>query len=122
MAKNKQELTRVLINLIDPPGLISLEEAMRTWYYNIRPSGGLRLTKTGYQVLRSLNIEHWKFSIDNKVAQSLNKRMLLLMDRNLQYPYYIDVAEKQIVFFSSQEAMLATLYGDLSDFLKNYVQ
>jgi hypothetical protein len=52
--------------------------------------------------------------------KNLNKTGLLALDRKLTFPYYIDHKKKQLVMFSSREAMLATLYGDLKQFLENY--
>jgi hypothetical protein len=45
----------------------------------------------------------------------------LLLDRKLQAPYYIEIEKKlarRLIMFSSREAMMATLYGDLKTFLK----
>ncbi len=52
--------------------------------------------------------------------KKINKKTILELDRKLQWPYYIDTKKRQIIFFSSREAMLATLYGDLGSFLKQY--
>lgn len=114
---NKNELTQTLVELLPDSLSITTEKALKTWYYNIRSSGGLRLTDYGYKVFQRLEIENWTVSIEIK---NLNKKGLLALDRKLTFPYYIDLKNKQIVMFSSREAMLATLYGDLQKFLDNY--
>ena len=119
MTKNKQRLTEALVRLTDLEPAVSVEQAMRTWYYNIRAQGGLRLTELGYQTLIKLDLEQWTVPITDPKT-TLSKRLLLELDRKLQYPYYIDYRKKILVFFSSREAMLATLYGDVAQFLRNY--
>ena len=118
MANNKREITQRLLDLL-PTGRneLDLEQALKIWYMNIRDTGGLRLTSIGYTVLKTLDVESWNIDLDGR---RLNKRVILELDKKLQYPYYIDVKKKQLIFFSSREAMLATLYGDLEAFLKQY--
>ena len=117
MANNKRELTQRLLDLLEDDH--DLDKALRSWYVNIRPTGGLRLTGIGYTVLKTLDLESWSVDLSaNKPMMS--KKLLLELDHKLQWPYYIDVKKKQLIFFSSREAMLATLYGDLQTFLKQY--
>ena len=115
---NKNELTQTLVELLPDSLSVTTEKALKTWYYNIRSSGGLRLTDNGYKALQFLEIESWIVPIE--IKKNLNKKGLLTLDRKLTFPYYIDLKNKQIVMFSSKEAMLATLYGDLQKFLDNY--
>jgi hypothetical protein len=116
MTRNKQQLTETLVELTQDT--VSLDQALLSWYYNIRPSGGMRLTETGYQALQFLDIESWQVPIPN-IKSVLDKRMLLDLDRQLQWPYYIDFKKKYLIFFSSKEAMMATLYGDLTNWVKS---
>jgi len=117
MANNKKEITQKLVELL--PDSTDVDRAMTAWYMNIRPQGGLRLTAIGYTVLKTLNLESWTVAMPD-VKRGVSKRLLLDLDHKLQWPYYIDVKKKQLILFSSREAMLATLYGDLPAFLKQY--
>jgi hypothetical protein len=114
MPHRKRELTRCLLRELD--SLIDLEIAMNTWYVNIRESGGLRLTELGYRTLKSGSIASHRFVPSEK--RWLSKQMLLDLDRKVKYPYYID--KNGIEFFSSREAVMVNLYGDLGSWLKNY--
>ena len=114
---NKNELTQTLVELLPDSLSVTKEKALKTWYCNIRSNGGLRLTDYGYKAFQFLEIESWTVPIEFK---NLNKKGLLALDRKLTFPYYIDSKNKQIVMFSSREAMLATLYGDLQKFLDSY--
>ena len=116
MANNKREITQRLLDLLDSQ-TVDLDQALKVWYMNIREAGGLRLTAIGYTVLKTLEIESWTVDFD---PRKINKKTILELDHKLQWPYYIDVKKKQLIFFSSREAMLATLYGDLQAFLKQY--
>lgn len=95
------------------------EQAMITWWYNVRDTGGLRLTDAGYHVMTNVfEVASWQMSIQDP-KKSLTKRVILDMDQKLEWPYYIDYRNRRVVFFGSQEAVMATLYGDLHAWLKN---
>jgi hypothetical protein len=96
-----------------------LEQAMMTWWYNIRDRGGLRLTTVGYHAMADeFGVENWQLAVDDP-KRSLTKRTLLEMDQKMEWPYYIDYKNKRVIFFGSQEAIMASLYGDLPAWLKN---
>jgi hypothetical protein len=114
MPHKKRELTRCLLRELDLS--IDLGTAMNTWYVNIRESGGMRLTDLGYRALKSGSIESYRFTPAEK--RWLSKKMLLDLDRKVEYPYYID--KQGVEFFSSREAVMVNLYGDLTAWLKNH--
>ena len=96
----------------------STESAMKTWWANIRRDGGLRLTDLGYEIMHDvLGLESWQLDLADQERQIFTKRLILGLDRKLEWPYYIEVSVKKkrrrIVFFGSREAMMATMYGDL---------
>lgn len=113
---NKTEITKKIIETSNRLGKIDLEVALKTWYQNIRPSGGLRLTTYGYKILRTLEIESWYWGWPATKGY-IDKKLLLDMDRKLTYPYFINAKTREIVFFSSREAMMTTLYGDIKSWL-----
>ena len=97
---------------------------MVTWWANIRPEGGLRLTKHGYEILHDiLRYESWSLDLSNQTNSAINKRTVLDLDRKLEWPYYLDFnprkKNRRIVFFGSREAMMATMYGDLKKWLQS---
>lgn len=96
------------------PRPVDLDEAMRTWYYNLRSTGGFRLTTVGYQALCMASVNSWSVDVN---FRDLNKPALLTLDRRLQWPYYIDTRRKKLVLFSSRDAVMATLYGDVKSWL-----
>ena len=119
--RDKLKLVETLIAALPNGHEETADRAMKLWWYNIRGTGGLRLTDIGYFVLKNmLDIESYDMDVD---LDTFDRNMLLQLDRKLQMPYYIHVVKgvpKKIVFFGSQEAMLANLYGALDKFLSNY--
>jgi hypothetical protein len=92
--------------------------AMKTWWVNLRAKGGLRLTDHGYHIFHGvLKLDNWH--IDFAKSDKVTKQTILDLDRKLDWPYYIDVRRRRLIFFSSKEAMMATLYGNLNTWLTN---
>lgn len=116
----RDDITRAIINLLPNRQSITVADATKRWYRNLRSEGGCRLTDVGYAICKTLDLASWTIPLDDVKQLRVNKSMLLALDRKITYPYYIDFPKKQLVLFSSREAMLATLYGDLQKFLENY--
>jgi hypothetical protein len=120
--RDKRKLTETLVAQLDPGLGFTADTAYTTWWYNIRPNGGMRLTALGYQIfVERLELEHYSYTIDDPLV--FNQHTILKLDRKMQMPYYIHAIKgipKQIVFFGSQEAVMVNLYGNLQQFLDNY--
>jgi hypothetical protein len=120
--RDKRKLTQELIKLLPDEQRISVESAMPAWWFNLRSSGGMRLTGLGYQIfVEQLDLEHYAYNIDDPML--FNQQTILSLDRKMQMPYYIDAVKglpKQIVFFGSREAVMVNLYRNLQQFLDNY--
>lgn len=118
---DKFEFTQEIIKQLPYSLGISAEEVYPLWWKNIRADGGWRLTALGYKVLSEhLNLENYTVKLD---LFDLGAKLMLALDRKLQHPYFIEVVKHvptKLVLFSSKEAVLANLYGDLEKFLDNY--
>lgn len=115
-------LTQDLLIRLDSTLNITLDQAVQTWWYNIRPMGGMRLTSAGYAVF-SKDLDLAQYSFDLEDPHVLTSMMLLTMDKKLQMPYYINARRSgtcKIILFGSSEALVATLYGDFKRWLDNY--
>lgn len=120
--RDKLKLTEQLVAQLPDPYKVSVETARNSWWFNIRPSGGMRLTALGFKVLvEQLELKFYPYKITDEMT--FTQKMVLDLDRRLQGPYYI-VTKKgfpiDVIFFSSKEAMLVNLYGSLDKFLDNY--
>ena len=120
--RDKHLLTQQLIELLPETDRVSVDTALPSWWFNIRRTGGMRLTSIGYDVLsRRLDLEHYEYAIADPLT--FNKRLMLKLDRKMQMPYYISATKgipRKIVFFGSREAVMVNLYGNLEQFLDNY--
>lgn len=98
------------------------QQAMTTWWVNLRQDGGMRLTRHGYEIMHDLlKLESWALDLSHLGPLTVDKRLLLDLDRKLQWPYYLHSDARQrrrrIIFFGSREAMMATMYGDIKRWL-----
>ncbi len=120
--RDKQRLTTELVSQLPEHLAVSVDTAMKTWWFNLRKNGGMRLTSTGFDTfVKKLELEHYSYPIDNLML--FNHETILDLDRKMQMPYYIHATKgvpKQIVFFGSKEAVMVNLYGNLQQFLDNY--
>jgi hypothetical protein len=120
--RDKHQLTQRLIQLLPDQDRISLDSALPSWWFNIRRTGGMRLTAIGYMAfVNQLDLEHYSYDIADPLI--FNQRLMLKLDRRMQMPYYIHAVKgipKKIVFFGSREAVMVNLYGNLEQFLDNY--
>lgn len=121
--QNKLAITQAILDQLPEElrlGFKDLDDAMMYFWMNIRDTGGLRLTKNGYEVLtKILKLESWALDIDPK---KITKRTILQLDRRLTAPYYIAarcVGEPKVILFSSREATMAMLYGDITAYLQS---
>jgi hypothetical protein len=119
--RDKSKLTQALVANLPAEFAESAEVAQKTWWVNIRKTGGMRLTEHGFYVFsRVLDLAHYELEI--KPTPS-NRRIELTLDRKLQSPYYIKIDKRiptGVCMFGSREAVVAQLYGDLEKFLKKY--
>jgi hypothetical protein len=122
--RDKRKLTEELVPQLDTDLGITVKQAMRTWWFNIRKTGGMRLTGPGYQAFKEqLDLTYYEFAINDPTE--FNQELILDLDRKIQMPYYISATKgipKKIVFFGSMEAVMVNLYGDLKKFLDNYTK
>lgn len=120
--RNKKKLTAELVALLPKEQQISSESAFSAWWYNLRSTGGLRLTTLGYiTFVDYLDLTQYEFHIPD--AHEFNLRTIIALDRQLDMPYYIVIKKGvpcSVIFFGSKEAMLINLYGNLQKFLDNY--
>jgi hypothetical protein len=114
---HRREVTQTILDLLPAGHGITIDQAIKTWYYNLRETGGFRLTSVGYIALKAAAVQSWSVEIR---FRDLTKKSLLTLDRKLQWPYYIDTKKKQLVMFSGREALMATLYNDVRAWLDSF--
>ena len=97
---------------------ITVDQAEKIWFYDLRRTGGLRLTRLGFDAMTRAGLQHWPISID---WSRMTKRTILEMNRRIEWPYYIRPKPPELILFSDREAVMASLYGDISRWLSSIV-
>lgn len=117
---NKEEITRKILPLIDSTEILDFDYAMKTWWVNIRDTGGLSLTTLGDKVFRQTKIECYDLILG---WTNYSNACMLMLDRKMPCPYYIYIASKQnfVRVYDSRVAMMITLHGGVEKFLKNKI-
>lgn len=118
--QDRTELTLGWLAQLVPETRPSIEVAMSTWWRNIRDTGGLGLSDTGYEWLtQELDLPEWQYHIPHRDATSRSLRRMLTLDRHCPCVYWFKMnsREFQLSFFDSREAMTYNLYGDLDRYL-----
>jgi len=98
---------------------LNVDDIMTTWWGNLRDHGGLRLTQQGYEILsQDLELESYRFTVP---ALTMTPKNLLVLDKKLTCPYYLarQKTTVDIVLFGGDHAIMATLYGDIEQWLKS---
>lgn len=101
--------------IVDP---IPFQDAMDTWWMNLRDRGGLRLSEPGFAYLESKKIQHYDFDIDTDLAKTPG--ILLLFDQKIDCAYYLSLDRKgsSLSLFGEKPAIMASLYGNMGSFLE----
>lgn len=120
----KREITQKVIEHLGDHCNFSPDQALHSWWKNLRESGGLQLSVIGYRIFQDhAGFEKFEFVMPRP---SLNARTLLILDRHLQWPWTVvngtGRVEAKLVLFGSQEAVMATLYGDLTTWISSLDQ
>ena len=111
----KAEITRKVLDLLQPQHQVPFDIAMTTWWRNLRTQGGLALTDLGLKVFRDqAELECHEFVIPKD--QPISQGTLLRLERGHEWPYHLD-QKRRITFFGSREAMMMALYGNFSNYV-----
>lgn len=115
----KLRVTEEMLKTFPENSRHDVRTALIKWWINSRKNGGLRLTSTGYKILERMQYETFQFNV-NKLTTPNN---LILLDQNLECPYYIHgmgAIESKIFIFGNLEAMTIMMYKDFHSFLKTF--
>lgn len=117
---DRTKLTQSWLEQLDPEFRPSLENAMLSWWRNIRKTGGLGLSDTGHEwLVQELNLPHWRYVALHQDGASMSLRRQLTLDRHCPCVYWFRSNSRQaeLVLFDSREAVTYQLYGNLDRYL-----
>jgi hypothetical protein len=100
---------------IGPATGLTLGDLYTRLWQNIRSSGGLRLSESGRQILRTLGYQSWEYPAIIEPHFSI----LLSLDRKIPCPYFLleSRANGSIIFYDEKVATMYILAGDLKNYL-----
>lgn len=122
----KELVTEKIIKELNDETLWQFDDAMKKWWMVPRLDGGLRLTDVGDLAFRYAKIEYYNydFAIITNSGGGWHT-YLLELNKKLKCPYYIGVNKVEdskkpfIRLYDSKIAMMVSLYGNISDYLKS---
>lgn len=113
---DKDKITKKILSIIETK--IDYNTARKTWWKNIRSSGGLRLTDSGFSAFVHANIEFWEFEYNSIITT----KVLLMLDKKLKTPFFMkspfSLKKNLIIIFDSRIASIITLYGSIDKYLE----
>jgi hypothetical protein len=119
---DKEQIVKAVLPLL--PGYSAFDHertvdyAMKTWWTNIRSTGGLGLSKYGADMFNAAGIESHQFEIGPSGSMS-NIATSLVLNREMQCPYYFYSTNRKryIEVYDSRIAMLILLCGDINEYI-----
>ena len=113
---SKLDYTQQILKQLPADERLSEEDALASWWQDIRPDGGLRLSPEGCVVFNFLNISSYEFEVPPSTPAQAGT--LLVLNKKLTCPYYLKLGKApKIVFFGAKEATMYSLYGDINKFV-----
>lgn len=119
---DKNKITKKIIELINPEYTNNeFEFAKKTWWNNIRSTGGLGLTFEGKEAFDLAEIDFWDFQV--KTSEIIKSTTKLKLDHYFPSPYYLFLrnisikATPIIRVYDSRIASLIMIHGSLTEYL-----
>lgn len=116
--KDKERIVQAVLPLIPDTEITTAEYAMKTWWTNIRSTGGLGLTKLGADMFEAAGIEYHEFEMGPSHSMGMLATSLVL-NRDMECPYYFysNNRRRHVKVYDSRIAMLILLCGDINEYL-----
>jgi hypothetical protein len=123
--KTKADITYVLIKVLNidtSKPKQSHSDLLFSWWATGRNDRSMRLSDTGKQAFDLAQIEFYDFPID--VTKSNFPVFVLELGKKIKCPFYVGFNNRlyksaYIRLYDSKIAMLATLYGNISEYLNS---
>lgn len=120
-AKYKETITKVVLEHVDQT-FWTFEKAMKSWWFNPRKDGGLRLSQTGDLEFRYADLEHHTHELKTSSVKKSYYQFVLDLDKKIKCPYYMDIdfnKKPYIRLYDSRISMMLSLYGDIDSYLNS---
>lgn len=117
---DKEEIVRKILPLIPETEISNFDYAMKTWWKNIRSTGGLGLTHYGDSIFRLASLEYHDFDLGPASHMGVIGTALQL-DKYMLCPYYYHCVNKKkfVRIYDSRLATMIMLKGDIFEYMEN---
>jgi len=113
---SKADYTQQILNQVPEEARIDFDHAMQSWWQDIRPDSGLRLTLAGFNAFKDVGLVHYEFDVPPSTPAK--PFQFITLNKKLTCPYFLVLSKKpQIILFGSKEATMYGLYGDIEKFV-----
>ena len=117
---DKTEIVRRIIPLIPETEISDFDYAMKTWWKNIRSTGGLGLTHYGNHIFQTACLEYHDFDL-GYASHMGNMATSLQLDKYMLCPYYYHFANKKklVRIYDGRLATMIMLKGDIFEYMES---
>jgi hypothetical protein len=96
-----------------------IDSAMKSWWQNIRSSGGLGLSERGDEQFRLANLEYYDYDYTiTNYASSV--RLAVQLDIKMITPYYLHYKNSKhsyVRIYDGRVAVMIALYGNINNYI-----
>jgi hypothetical protein len=106
----KLEITKKVLDIVRPGTLEKdFKKYINLWWVNPRnkDTGGLRLSKEGYEALLHAGIKEYVIKYDDQIDYT--SQLILLLDRQVNSPFYLSKTE--VTVFEERLAVQLVLFS-----------
>jgi hypothetical protein len=116
---DKAEIVRTLIPFIPEEEISDFDYCMKTWWKNIRSTGGLGLTYYGDCMFQLMELENYTFEIGISHGSMSNLGTAMYLDKYIKCPYYfLSKNNKRVLHvYDSRIATMIMLTGDVFEYM-----
>jgi hypothetical protein len=120
---DREKIVHSILSLVSESESVTFDLAMKTWWQNIRTTGGLGLTYDGDRIFKSVGLDYWNFEIGPASSITVLSTAIKL-DKQVPCPYYFysEKKKRMIRVYDSRVATLVTLYGDFTSYLNTLLE
>lgn len=115
---DKAEIVRILLPLVPDTEINDFDYAMKTWWKNIRNTGGLGLTLYGDTVFKKIGLESYDFDLgQNSYFGGIGT--LIMLDKYMPCPYSFRLHDrkKHMRIYDGRVATMIMLTGDVFEYV-----
>jgi hypothetical protein len=116
---DKAEIVRTLLPLVPDTEISDFDYAMKTWWKNIRNTGGLGLTLYGDNVFKIVGLESYDFDLgQNSYFGGMGT--LIMLDKYMPCPYYFRLSDrkKHLRIYDGRVATMIMLNGSVTEYIE----